>query len=166
MSDETCTRVTARVTDANSVAAVAYLQPEIQMTSLDFTVTGACDYGPVDDLKHMEKCLRKYGLVKNGVVVNDQWCLDKRPSIRFCDAANIIINDSCGVIPDDCTTTGTCPIDPDDCTTTGTCPQDCNVTDACPGFCMADGTCSNDCAADSTCPIDPNDCNVTGACPG
>jgi len=105
------------------------------MTSLDFTpVAGACDYGPVDDLKHMEKCLRKYGEVKNsGVTVDEQFCLDRRPSVKFCDAADITINDSCGVVPDDCTATGTCPIDPDECTPAGICPEDCNVTGACPG---------------------------------
>jgi len=100
--------ITAHVMVDNENPAVEYLVPEIQMTQLDQMAGSTCMWGPVDDLKHMERCLRKYGEVKrSGVIVTEQYCLDRRPSILFCES--------------DCTMTGTCENTTDDCAADGTC---------------------------------------------
>ena len=69
-------------------------------------------WGPVDDLKHMGECLRQYGKVKrNGVTIDEQYCLDRRPSVLLCEpdsAAKGTSDDDTTII---CTTPGLCPDD-------------------------------------------------------
>ena len=68
-------------------------------------------WGPVDDLKHMGECLRQYGKVKrNGVTIDEQYCLDRRPSVLLCepDSTTPGTNDDTTII---CTTPGSCPDD-------------------------------------------------------
>ena len=43
-----------------------------------------CDYSPIDDVKHLYKCFQKLGMKKKGTTIDENVCMDTRPSIKYC----------------------------------------------------------------------------------